>query len=60
LKTVYINIYGLAGQLVRSVNCGSGMNTLQAQQDVSDLNAGYYLVELVNGTNREVKPLIKQ
>jgi hypothetical protein len=59
-KTVYINIYGLAGQLVRSVNCGSGMNALQVQQDVSDLMAGYYLVELVNGTNRQVKPLMKQ
>jgi len=60
LKTVYINIYGLEGQLVRSVNVGSGLNSLQVQQDVSDLPAGYYLVELVNGTSRQVKPLMKQ
>jgi hypothetical protein len=60
LKVVTVNIYGAEGRLVRSITQGAGASTVQIQQDLTDLSAGYYFVEMVNGSARAVKPLVKQ
>jgi hypothetical protein len=60
LKVVTVNIYGAEGRLVRSITQGAGTATVQIQEDLTDLSAGYYFVEMVNGSARAVKPLVKQ
>lgn len=60
LKTLNINIFGAEGRLVRSVNVPLSSSILQLPIDCADLQAGYYLVQLVNGATQLVKPLIKQ
>ena len=60
LKVVVMNIFGAEGRLIRSFNYTSTSGNLQIQEDLSDLPAGYYFMELTNGASRLVKPLIKQ
>jgi hypothetical protein len=60
LKVVTVNIYGAEGRLVRSITQRAGTATVQIQEDLTDLSAGYYFVEMVNGSARAVKPLVKQ
>jgi len=60
LKVVTLNVYGAEGRLVRSANYSTGAATLQIEEDLTDVQAGYYFVELINGTSRIVKPLVKQ
>jgi hypothetical protein len=55
-----MNIFGAEGRLIRSFNYTSTSGNLQIQEDLSDLPAGYYFMELTNGASRLVKPLIKQ
>jgi len=60
LKGLTMNIYGAEGRLVRSANYSSSTANFQVQEDLSDLPAGYYYIEMANGASRAVKPLIKQ
>jgi hypothetical protein len=60
LKALTMNIYGAEGRLVRSANYSSSTANFQVQEDLSDLPAGYYYMEMANGASRAVKPLIKQ
>jgi hypothetical protein len=60
LKGLTMNIYGAEGRLVRSANYSSSSANFQVQEDLSDLPAGYYYMEMANGASRAVKPLIKQ
>jgi hypothetical protein len=55
-----MNIYGAEGRLIRSSNYTATAANLQVQEDVSDLPAGYYFMEMANGSAHMVKPLIKQ
>jgi hypothetical protein len=55
-----LNVYGAEGRLVRSANYNTGAASLQIEEDLTDVQAGYYFVELINGTSRIVKPLVKQ
>jgi hypothetical protein len=60
LKGLTMNIYGAEGRLIRSSNYTATAANLQVQEDVSDLPAGYYFMEMANGSSHMVKPLIKQ
>jgi hypothetical protein len=60
LKVVTLNVYGAEGRLVRSANYNTGAASLQIEEDLTDVQAGYYFVELINGTSRIVKQLVKQ
>lgn len=59
-KSMTLNVYGAEGRLVRSINYNVSGSSMQVSADLSELPAGYYLVQLVNGTSAQVKPLIKQ
>ncbi len=59
-KTLTLNVYGAEGRLVHSLSYNVSGSTMQIAADLSELPAGYYLVQLVNGTSSQVKPLIKQ
>jgi hypothetical protein len=59
-RNLTLNVYGAEGRLVRSVNYQVTAANMQVQMDLSDLQAGYYMVQLTNGTTQLVKSLIKQ
>lgn len=59
-RNLTLNVFGAEGRLVRSVNYSVTASNMQVQLDLTDLPAGYYLVQLSNGTTQSVKPLIKQ
>ena len=59
-RNLTLNVFGAEGRLVRSVNYAVTASNMQVQLDLTDLPAGYYLVQLSNGTTQSVKPLIKQ
>ncbi|MFN5621336.1 MAG: T9SS type A sorting domain-containing protein [Flavobacteriales bacterium] len=59
-RNLTLNVYGAEGRLVRSVNYQVTATNMQVQMDLSDLQAGYYMVQLTNGTTQLVKSLIKQ
>jgi len=59
-KSMTLNVYGAEGRLVRSINYNVSGSSMQVTADLNELPAGYYLVQLVNGTSAQVKPLIKQ
>jgi hypothetical protein len=60
LKAVTLNVYGAEGRLVRSANFSTGTATLMMEENLIEVPAGYYFVELINGSSRVVKPLVKQ
>ncbi len=60
LKVVTLNVFGTEGRLIRSTTHSSASGTLQVQEDLSQLPAGFYFVEMVNGSSRLVKSLVKQ
>jgi hypothetical protein len=60
LKTVTLNIYGAEGRLVRAANYNVSSEAVVIEEDLTDIPAGYYFVEMVNGNSRLVKALIKQ
>jgi hypothetical protein len=59
-RNLTLNVYGAEGRLVRSVNYAVTASAMQVQLDLTELQAGYYLVEMSNGLSHAVKPLIKQ
>jgi hypothetical protein len=60
LKAVTLNIYGAEGRLVRTANYSATSSSIRMNEDLSQIPAGYYFVEMINGASRIVKPLVKQ
>jgi len=60
LKGITLNVYGAEGRLVRSANFVAGTENMIMEENLTEVPAGYYFVELINGNSRLVKPLVKQ
>lgn len=57
---INVLISGLDGKLISSIFEANAEKFRRFQLDLSDLSAGYYFVKVVNGTNVQTMPLIKQ
>lgn len=58
--SIMINFMSPAGQLVRTENISNNEVSRQLNLDVSELAAGCYFVQVLNGQDVHVLPLIKQ